>query len=371
MGIDVTMQVAAGEAVYLQISPSTFNNLRQTLDQALPYFAKYPPADIASGKWHRFFGHDPILDVFSTVYKHGPNEGIRHFGHIILTDFPTKDGIPIPGLSHTGFGDFLVAHGIPKGSLHFNVFETGIGILAVSEGNSDLIAALSGTMLMSTGTFFDTFVEGGGELALGICTGNFIMDAAGIENILAGVVSAWHTYSIYIDPFSFFGHALGGAIIGSMLPLVFKKEDNIALNTGRGALVSGLAAITPWFAYGAAAGFFAYKMGATMRGVHERSLKQSFYVDGASLSLVLESLKDDPHFLSVWESTELKLLDTTSVPLDDTAVLLDSTVESLDDAAVLLDSTVESLDDAAVLLDSTVVTLDDSQIIMNSPTVQK
>lgn len=85
------------------------------------------------------------------------------------------------------------------------MMDAGIGLLAIGEGSSDLISAMSGNVPMDAWTAFDTFGEGGIELALGYSTQNPLLIGAGIENILAGCVSTLKTFTDYVDPASFSG----------------------------------------------------------------------------------------------------------------------------------------------------------------------
>jgi len=191
--MEIAVTAAAGQAVYGWIPTDP---LRGFFDNSFPWFAKCPHADILPFKdfHHRWAeGHDLLLDVPSTFTQHGVVDGVRHTGHVVLTDFPTKAGIPIPGFSESGLGALLAEAGISKGWLCVNVMDTGIGILAVAEGSADLSAALAGNLDMSAATFFDTFVEGGVEVVLSTATLNPLLLTGGVENILAGMVSTWKT----------------------------------------------------------------------------------------------------------------------------------------------------------------------------------
>ena len=91
-------------------------------------------ADYLGGFNHRWRGgHDLLADVGRTLRGKGPVAAAHQAGHIVLADFPTKAGIPIPGFSQSALGSFLAntLH-IPRGYLSVNLLETGIGILAVA-----------------------------------------------------------------------------------------------------------------------------------------------------------------------------------------------------------------------------------------------
>ena len=41
-----------------------------------------------------------------------------------------------------------------------------------------------------------------------------VMMAAGVQNILAGLVATWNTFSVYVDPLDIFGAAGMSALLG-------------------------------------------------------------------------------------------------------------------------------------------------------------
>ena len=188
--------VSPGQMVYMHIPAS---ELRNFADSLLPGLAKNPIADCASGMGHRYrAGHDLLLDVPSTFANHGPGEALKHFGHIVATDFPTKAGIPIPGFSHSGLGQVLEQWGIPKAWMSLNMSDAGFGFLAIADGHTTLMSAIQGHLTMDFGTALQTFGAGALELKLAmIATSNpVLMTAAGVQNILAGLVATWNTFSI-------------------------------------------------------------------------------------------------------------------------------------------------------------------------------
>ena len=165
--------IVPGQIAYLSIPASTLRNFS---DGMFPHFAKFPTADIVTGAGHRYkAGHDLLLDIPNTFLKEGFLDAYKHFGHVVLTDFPTKAGIPIPGLSQSGLGGWLESVNIGRGWLNVNICDAGMGIIAVAEGHSDLISALDGSMKMDAYTFFDTFVEGGIEVVVSIQLSNPII----------------------------------------------------------------------------------------------------------------------------------------------------------------------------------------------------
>ena len=73
-------------------------------------------------------------------------DSFKHAGHVICTDFPTKAGIPIPGFSQAGLGQYLESIGLAKGWLSINIMDGAIGFLAIAEGHADLLKAISGNL---------------------------------------------------------------------------------------------------------------------------------------------------------------------------------------------------------------------------------
>lgn len=227
-------------------------------------------ADFVGGRKHRFKGgHDLFIDVPRTFFKDGFENGIKHIKHL-LTDFVTTDGIPFGGFSEKGLGNFLVN----KCGVHwrkccvnvvdltnicekgFNIVDKGIGFLCIGEGGMDILNAFSGKMEMNFTTFCDTFGEGAFQLAFGIPTGNGLAITAGVENIVAGIVSTWKTFTINIDLVSLFGGALTSTIIGFLTSKYICRNDTqeSVLKAAKSGLITGLFNVSSSFGYGAVAG---------------------------------------------------------------------------------------------------------------------
>ncbi|MDX9914218.1 MAG: hypothetical protein RBS77_06585 [Candidatus Moranbacteria bacterium] len=360
MIIETKIVVVAGRIAYGFIPA---NDIRNFVDGLFPYFAKYPGADFLSGRNHRWYGgHDLLLDVPNTFLEKGPSEAFRHFGHIVFTDFPTKDGIPIPGFSENGLGGFLAEHGIKNGSLHPHLFDTGIGFVCVAEGGGDLFNAISGNLEMSFGTFLDTFGEGAAEIAFGYSTQNPFLVAScvagGIENIFAGVVSAWNTYTYYVDPIEFFGGAFGSAVIGASLTMLFSKEDLqerlilSAKNSGRSATIGALFTVNSFFGFGAIMGMMAFKLGQKSAEKDEENRRKYYKIDLDSCELFLKTLADgDPDFISFLRNSEPNMFDCILQPLDCSPEQFYNMLEPLDYIPNPLDDSLSSLDDSLNFLD--------------------
>ena len=324
--MELAVTAAAGNFLYTQIPASS---IQKTVDGLFPYFSRFPSADIPPfGRWHRFReGHDLLIDVPQTFTEHGVRDGVRHSGHIILTDFPTKDGIPIPGLSGNGLGELLVEHGIPRGWLNISVFDGAIGCLAWGEGATDVAAAFSGTLDMDAATFFDTFGEGTVEVLLGMATTNPILAAGGMTNLLAGIVSTWETYTIDVSPLDFFGGALGASVLGAVLTFCLNHQKSLderarlsLCNCLRSAAVGGLFTVYTPFGFGALLGFACHQLGCTLAQHNAKEQQLVFSVDQHQLDQFLKTVAEgDPAFWDLWQdmNAQTTLLDHPSLLADD------------------------------------------------------
>jgi hypothetical protein len=287
--------IVPGQFAYLSI-PST--QLRHFVDDLFPFFAKFPLADsLACGGGHRYrAGHDLLLDLPSTFSNHGVTMGYQHAGHVLLTDFPTKAGIPIPGFSQGGLGQWLQSIGISQGWLNVNACDAGVGLIAIAEGGADLMQALGGTLDMHVWTFFDTLVEGGIEILLACHLENPLLLVGGIENVLAGMVSAWKTFSVYVDPQSFFGASLTSALIGLMVGYgIAGQSPSAALMTAlRSGVIGGLFSVSAGFGFGAIGGLLAFIAGQALARRQQLEEDKLLMVDRQSLQFLLAEIKRGP-----------------------------------------------------------------------------
>ena len=288
----LTMTGSAGNYAYMQIPA---DKLRHLVDSAFPSFAKNAIADCASGHAHRWVaGHDLLLDVPKTFVREGANEGLRHCGHILLTDFPTKSGIPIPGLSKSGLGEILVNQfHIPKAYLSINAVDGVVGIFACSEGFCDLMMVCAESARMTPQLFFDTFVEGCGELLLGVAAKNPLLVLAGSEQVLAGIVSSAYTISHpiwYVDPTVFFSSTLTSGILGfAISKFVFRRSSEESFKNGlRSCVVSGLFTIEAGFGIAALCGFVGMGLGRFLARRDDRRLIDSCMISREDLELIVE-----------------------------------------------------------------------------------
>lgn len=291
--MEATVYIVPSQLIYMNIPHKMLrDSVDRFVDRLIPGLSHNPIADSAKGYGHRYVaGHD-ITDVFQTFSKFGPTEGLRHAGHIYLTDFPTKAGIPISGFSQNGWGPLLEQAGINRGWLQINLFDGGWGVLAIAEGSNDLAQALQGSLTMNLGVFFDTFVEGGVEVAFALSTQNPFLLAGGVENILAGLVSTWNTLTVYVDPLDFFGAAGTSALIGFVLAHGLAREN--LTDSGKDAIRSGtigaLYSLSPAFGFGALAGFSAYRLGGLLAKQHNEAMRGSLSIDQQSYRLLMEEV---------------------------------------------------------------------------------
>jgi len=288
--LNATGMIVPTQLAYMHI-PS--NELRLFVDGLFPALAKNSIADSVAGYGHRYrAGHDLLFDIPKTIGSNGPLEGIKHAGHVLLTDFPTKAGIPIPGLSQSGLGQLLEQAGIHRGWMQVNLCDTGVGFYAIAEGSSDLALALQGVLEMNTAFFFDTFVEGSIEIGLALVTKNPFLMVGGIENILAGIVASWKTLSFYVDPLYFFGAAGTSALIGFSLAYGLAGENLCA--AGKDAIRSGaigaLFTLSPAFGFGAFAGFTAFRLGCIFANQQERNMNACLSIDEQTYRLLWDEI---------------------------------------------------------------------------------
>lgn len=282
--------VVPGQMAYMHI-PAT--ELRNFVDGLAPGLAKNQIADCASGYGHRYMaGHDLFLDVPATFSSHGASAGVKHAGHIILTDFPTKAGIPIPGFSHSGLGQLLEQAGIAKGWLQVSLFDTGVGVFAFADGANNLIQALQGSLLLDFGTACQTFGVGTVEIGFAMATQNPLLLAGGMQNVLAGLVSTWQTITVYVDPLDFLGAGATSALLGFAVANGIAGESlaDATLTAVRSGAIGALFTVSSAFGFGALAGFVACQLGRTLAQAHNRAASERLTVDRHSYELLIKEL---------------------------------------------------------------------------------
>lgn len=259
--MEAIAKIIPSQIAYISIPA---DSLRGFFDSTFASFAKCGTADFLRGFGHRYRGgHDLLLDVFSTFRNKGAREAFHQVGHIVLTDFPTKAGIPIPAFSQSGLGKLLEGWGISSGWLQINICDASVGIIAVAESHPELCNAINGLIEMNGFTFFDTFVEGSVELVLAYWSQNPILLFTGIENILSGCFAIYHMFSIYVEPIDLFGASIFSAIIGFFLTKFIGHPGNNReyLNALRAGAIGACFTINPAFGFGAIIALLSIKLG--------------------------------------------------------------------------------------------------------------
>lgn len=279
-----------GNYAYIRIPTDC---LRDFFDSLFPVLAKNTNADIASGFMHRWTaGHDLLIDIPKTVMNQGVSEGVKQTGHILLTDFPTKAGIPIPGLSSSGLGNFLVETcKIPKGYLCLNIMDTAVGIFAMTEGTFDIFNVISGQLRMSPQLFLDTFIEGTAEIVGGVYCENPLLLIAGAENLAAGLISTFHTITKplwYISPVDFFSSCLSGGLLTLILSkFVLRKNSKDAIKDAiKSCVISGLFSASISFGIGGIAAMLCCGLGKLMAEKDNKELAGCFSINEDELIML-------------------------------------------------------------------------------------
>ena len=353
MAVDVAS--VAGVCSYYSIPAS---DIRHFCDGLFPILAKCRQADFMSGHMHRWRGgHDLVIDVARTVRNDGFAPAGRQAGHILLTDFPTKAGIPIPGFSESGLGRHLVEMGIPKGWLCVNAVDAGVGILAVAEGFGDLRDAIAGQLQMdSVWTAFDTFGEGTLELAFAFGTQNPFLLASAAENILAGIVAIGNSVRAvanpfwYVDPVRFFGASLFSAMCGYAIGryATGQSMDEAFVSAMKSGAVSAFFMISPAAAYGIMAAFAA---GQFVKGAAARDsadVRRALRWDFASVGAFLSSAEAVSRGFAEWYQKQLEgmdrpFLDGEVSSFDGDVQPTEYAADCLDGKSSVLDSSMESM----------------------------
>lgn len=370
-----------GQAVYAKLDADVVRNF---IDSSFAKLANCPDADFLKGYGHRWEGgHDLLVDVPKTLVKDGwlkphPIDAFQQVGHIVLTDLPTKAGIPIPGLSgSSSLGEWLVEAGIPKGYLSIHWADGAFGFLAISEGSTDIIQAIHGSLAMNSVTLYDTFAEGGAEIALALAAKSAWGLAAfnpafaifgGVENILAGIISVYQTASVYVDPLVFFGSAGTSAMIGFGLAygLAGESLSQASIDSIRGGTVGTFFSLSTAFGYGALAGFVSYKLGSKLAKIHNDSMRAVLTIDDKAYELLLDELcKGNVHLAEFLDRAETRItfIDNAAT-LSTQSNLLDANARTLSDKHHYLGSGVKVLAENRTHLKSSAQTLaDDSPIL--------
>lgn len=356
--------IVPGQFVYMQLPAVT---LRNFCDGLAPGLAKNPIADCAQGFSHRYVaGHDLLLDVPTTFLNHGTHQGLKQAGHIIVTDFPTRAGIPIPGFSHSGLGHILEEAGIARGWLQVSLFDSGVGVFVFSDGATNLIQAFQGALSMDFSTGCQTFGVGMVDILFAMQYQNPIVLAGGVQNILAGLVSTWQTFSVYVDPLDFFGASVTSALLGFAVThgLVGASPTEATLTAVRSGTVGALFTVSTAFGFGAIAGFMACQLGKALAENHNRAVGDRLTVKKHSFDLLVnELILGNPQIRDLLEQAAPKwILSETTAMLQIDPVTLASNGKELRTTPFTLESRAHVLHDTCSDLKTTFVTLADDPI---------
>lgn len=293
--IPVKAAVCGADYAYRQIPA---DSLRHFFDNMFSCLSKNSIADSVKGRMHRWTaGHDLFLDVPKTIADKGLIKGMKQGGHILLTDFPTKDGIPIPGLSKSGLGKFLTETlDVPKEYLCLNAMDTIIGVVTMSEGALDIINVVSNQLRMTPELFLDTFVEGGAEMFAGVCCKNPLLIVAGTENVGAGMVATFNTMTHplwYVSPVDILSGSLSGAVISLLVSKFILKRDTpeSVKSVLQSASVGGLFALSPCFGIGGLVALLCFGVGKAMAKRDEWDARGRFVVSEEDLALIEADIK--------------------------------------------------------------------------------
>jgi len=380
-----TAIIVPGQMAYLELPANVIRDaVENSVEKVFSNLARCPDADLMPGRTvsggfgHRWeYGHDLLVDIPRTMIENGPLRAIKQAAHIVLTDGPTKAGMPIPGLSGQGLGQFLIDAGIPKPYLSFHWADGCLGVLAISEGSSDLMMAIHGSLEMNPATFVDTFGEGGIEIALALAAKSawglaafnpaFVI-VGGMENIVAGIVSAYQTVSVYVDPLDFFGSAGTSALIGFGLAygLAGESLNDASIDSVRSGTVGAFFSLSPAFGCGALAGFISFRMGRKLATIHNSSTRALLTVDeNAYLQLLDELSKGNVHLKDFLDRAEPKITFVDiAATISDQCDIFNSNPQLLSDKCRGLNSEVTILSDRAALFKSHIKALpDDSPIL--------
>ena len=178
--------------------------------------------------------------------------------------------------------------------MSLNISDAGFGFLAIADGHSTLMAAIQGQLSMDFGTALQTFGAGALELKLAmIATSNpLLMTAAGVQNILTGLVATWNTFSVYVDPLELFGAAGMSALLGFGMARGLVGEDmtDAMRDAIRSGAIGAMYSVSTAFGYGALAGFVVCRLAHALASHHNTQVQNRLSVDPRAYRLLIETL---------------------------------------------------------------------------------
>jgi hypothetical protein len=267
--------------------------LRHTVEALFPQFAQDSGADCVCGRLHRWkWGHDLFVDLPRTAAHDGFSDAVHQLGHIVLTDLPTKTGVPIPGFSEQGLGHLLAEAGVNKAWLSLNLWDLGAGAVCALDGSRDLMTALSGSMAMNSHTMCAIVVKMSTEAALAWWTHNPILLLSFGEEAVAACVSAWKTFCPYVSPEHILAAVIPSLFVATAVTWFVYREaeatkrwNAVTANGIRSAFVSGCFAAKAATGMGALVGVGAVAAGCFMARQHARQSSTMYAYSAGAESL--------------------------------------------------------------------------------------
>jgi hypothetical protein len=113
-----------------------------------------------------------------------------------------------------------------------------------------------------------------------------------VQNILAGLVATWNTFSVYVDPMDLFGAAGMSALLGFGMAhgLVGEEIPDAASDAIRSGTIGALFSVSTAFGYGALAGFTVCRLARAMAKQHNTLSQERLSVDPQAYRLLVETL---------------------------------------------------------------------------------
>jgi hypothetical protein len=124
-------------------------------------------------------------------------------------------------------------------------------------------------------------------------TNPLLMTAAGLQNILAGIVATWNTFSVYVDPLEVFGAAGVSALLGfGMAKCLVGEEITVATRDAiRSGTIGAMYSVSTAFGYGALAGFVVCRLANALASHHNNQSQNRLSVNPKAHKLLIETLR--------------------------------------------------------------------------------
>jgi hypothetical protein len=114
-----------------------------------------------------------------------------------------------------------------------------------------------------------------------------------VQNILAGIVATWNTFSVYVDPLEVFGAAGISALLGfGMAKCIVGEEITVATRDAiRSGTIGAMYSVSTAFGYGALAGFVVCRLANALATHHNSQGRNRLSVNPHAYQLLIETLK--------------------------------------------------------------------------------